>query len=38
VDVDDLVRHEREGLLRIHCPDCKGLLGAYHDPSASRSR
>jgi hypothetical protein len=38
VDVDDLVRHEREDLLRVHCPECKGLLGAYRDPSTPRSR
>jgi len=28
-DVDDLVRHERESLVRVHCPDCATLLGDY---------
>jgi phage FluMu protein Com len=38
LDADDLVRHERNALLRVHCPECKNLLGAYRDPSTPRSR
>ncbi|HKL28050.1 MAG TPA: hypothetical protein VJ898_02165 [Natrialbaceae archaeon] len=33
----DLVRHERNGLLLVHCPDCNCLMGTYRDPSARRS-
>ncbi|MFC5972425.1 hypothetical protein ACFPYI_13875 [Halomarina salina] len=28
-----LCRHEREGLVVVHCPDCNFLLGRYRDPS-----
>lgn len=28
-DADELVRHERERLLVVHCPDCGCLLGRY---------
>jgi phage FluMu protein Com len=33
VDAEALVRHETDGLLRVHCPECSGLLGAYRDPA-----
>lgn len=26
---DDLVRHEHERLLVVHCPDCNRLIGRY---------
>jgi Zn-finger nucleic acid-binding protein len=33
-DVTALRRHERRGLLLVHCPDCNRLLGRYRDPTA----
>jgi uncharacterized Zn finger protein len=37
--VEELVRHEHERLLVVHCPDCGGLLGRYrrHGEHAPRS-
>jgi hypothetical protein len=29
VATEDLVRHERPGLVRVHCPQCQCLLGRY---------
>jgi hypothetical protein len=26
---DELVRHESERLVLVHCPDCRALLGRY---------
>jgi NAD-dependent SIR2 family protein deacetylase len=28
-EVDDLVRHDRRGVLLVHCPSCECLLGRY---------
>jgi hypothetical protein len=38
VDVEDLVRHETDGFVRVHCPECSGLLGTYRDPSQKPPR
>lgn len=32
-DPDDLVRHEHETRVVVHCPDCHCVLGQYRDPS-----
>ena len=29
-DVEALCRHERAGVVLVHCPDCGRLLGAYN--------
>lgn len=28
-DVEDLVRHERPGILLVHCPACECVMGSY---------
>lgn len=28
-DADELVRHEHDRLLVVHCPDCNCVLGRY---------
>jgi len=35
LDVDALVSHETDGLLRVHCPECDGHLGTYRDPAGA---
>ena len=37
--VEELVRHEHERLLVVHCPDCGCVLGRYrrHGEHAPRS-
>lgn len=30
-DAEDLHRHEREGMVTVHCPDCTFVLGYYRD-------
>ena len=30
-DVADLCRHEHEGFVIVHCPDCNFVLGRYRD-------
>ncbi|WP_435361264.1 hypothetical protein [Haloarchaeobius sp. DFWS5] len=32
VSTDDLVRHERDGFLFVHCPECHCCMGHYRDP------
>jgi hypothetical protein len=32
-DVTELCRHEREGVVIVHCPDCNRPLGRYRDPA-----
>lgn len=29
LDASDLVRHEDDGLLIVHCPGCGNVLGVY---------
>ncbi|MFB6164893.1 MAG: hypothetical protein ABEJ31_07025 [Haloarculaceae archaeon] len=29
LDAADLVRHETERLIRVHCPECETPMGAY---------
>jgi len=31
VEADDLVRHERESLVVVHCPDCNFTMGTWRD-------
>ncbi|WP_254536311.1 hypothetical protein [Halomarina litorea] len=31
LDASDLCRHEREGLVTVHCPTCNFVLGYYRD-------
>ncbi|MGM0590872.1 MAG: hypothetical protein ACQETI_04445 [Halobacteriota archaeon] len=37
---EELIRHETERLLLVHCPDCEALLGEYRrhgdDPQTDR--
>jgi NAD-dependent SIR2 family protein deacetylase len=37
---DELTRHESAGLVLVHCPDCRRLLGRYRrhgdDPETDR--
>jgi len=28
----ELVRHEHESLVVVHCPDCNQLMGQYREP------
>lgn len=35
VPVEDLVRHENDGLERVHCPNCERPLGTYRDPAGT---
>lgn len=41
-DADDLVRHEAERVLVVHCPDCRAPLGRYRrhgdDPATDHRR
>jgi len=37
IPVDELVRHEHETRVVVHCPDCHCVMGQYRDPSL-RSR
>jgi uncharacterized Zn finger protein len=37
-ETEDLVRHECETLVVVHCPDCSGGLGRYRDPALSADR
>jgi hypothetical protein len=30
---EDLTRHERAGVVRVHCPDCGCAMGTYRDPA-----
>jgi ribosomal protein S27E len=30
-EAGDLCRHETEGLVRVHCPDCGRTLGTYNE-------
>ena len=30
-DVTELVRHENEGTVIVHCPECGQLLGTYNE-------
>ncbi len=32
-DAEALDRHERDGLVRVHCPDCGGPMGSWRDPA-----
>ena len=32
-DVEDLDRHERDGLVLVHCPDCGFRMGTWRDPA-----
>jgi NAD-dependent SIR2 family protein deacetylase len=38
VDADELERHERDGLVRVHCPDCGFAMGTWRDPAAGPVR
>jgi len=29
-EADELERHEREGMVFVHCPDCGHALGTYN--------
>jgi uncharacterized Zn finger protein len=29
-DASELVRHERDGLVVVHCPDCEFAMGSYN--------
>ena len=30
-DVTELVRHEHDGMLFVHCPHCNHVLGVYNE-------
>ncbi|MFB6072300.1 MAG: hypothetical protein ABEJ88_04955 [Halobacterium sp.] len=30
-DADELTRHERDGVVHVHCPDCGQRLGTYNE-------
>lgn len=30
-DATDLVRHEGDGVLHVHCPNCECVMGFYRD-------
>lgn len=29
-DVTEIVRHEHDSLVVVHCPDCMGVMGRYN--------
>lgn len=33
-ETDTLERHERDGLVIVHCPDCAYTMGTWRDPAA----
>ncbi|MEF8773874.1 MAG: hypothetical protein V5A37_04055 [Halobacteriales archaeon] len=35
-DVVDLVRHERDGTVVVHCPDCSFPMGRWDSRAAGR--
>lgn len=35
-EADELVRHEREGVVTVHCPDCHATMGRYREGGAPR--
>jgi uncharacterized C2H2 Zn-finger protein len=32
-DTEALVRHERDGLVLVHCPNCNCVMGSWRDPA-----
>ncbi len=32
-DAADLVRHERDGVVVVHCPNCQYRMGTWRDPA-----
>ncbi|MFC7044913.1 hypothetical protein ACFQH6_05280 [Halobacteriaceae archaeon GCM10025711] len=37
-DVEELERHEHEGIVFVHCPDCKRPLGSWNSRSDRPTR
>lgn len=36
-EAEELCRHEREGMVLVHCPECNAVLGYYRDRSLRRA-
>ncbi|MHC3438835.1 hypothetical protein ACYJ1Y_12240 [Natrialbaceae archaeon A-gly3] len=33
---EELIRHEEDDCLHVHCPECHGLMGFYREPGQRR--